>query len=205
MTIEKNTTPDTRRAGKQSVCARVGFWLLACLLPYQVLAGDGSDWLSQHNAYRAAHGIAPLRWSETLAAGAQAFANTCPKGHSKTAYGENLAMSSGNLTPGQVVKLWYDEMSQYSYEKPDFSPKTGHFTQVIWQGSQELGCGMATNCSGRMGFVWVCHYDPPGNVQGAFEDNVRPASAMASLPSGQPAPVVAPRIKQQQKAPSFLD
>lgn len=180
----------------------------------QVHADEAAEWLARHNEYRALHGAAPLRWSETLAAGAKAYAKTCPTGHSKTTYGENLAMSSASLTPGRVMQLWYDEVSLFDYANPQFSPKTGHFTQIIWQGSQELGCGTATSCPGRMSHIWVCHYNPPGNVQGTFADNLRPASGALAGPGSisdvgaAPAP---PTLKAEkrpaaiQKAPSFLD
>lgn len=44
-------------------------------------------------------------------------------------------------------------------------PCTRH--QMVWVGSERLGCGVAPSCS-----LWVCHYDPPGNVVGRFPANV---------------------------------
>jgi hypothetical protein len=51
--------------------------------------------------------------------------------------------------------------------------QTGHFTQLVWVGTQRLGCGVA-QCADMD--VWVCRYDPPGNVQGRYQDNVLPTS-----------------------------
>lgn len=47
----------------------------------------------------------------------------------------------------------------------------GHFTQVVWKGSTELGVGMATN--GNKVYV-VGQYRPPGNINTKeyFEKNV---------------------------------
>jgi len=45
----------------------------------------------------------------------------------------------------------------------------GHFTQVVWKGTQELGLGMATK-SGRT--VIVATYNPPGNYIGEYTKNV---------------------------------
>lgn len=45
----------------------------------------------------------------------------------------------------------------------------GHFTQVVWEGSTELGVGLATD--GYITFV-VGQYLPAGNMQGQFEQNV---------------------------------
>jgi hypothetical protein len=51
--------------------------------------------------------------------------------------------------------------------------ETGHFTQVVWRQTTQLGCGVST-CRGMD--IWVCEYDPPGNVQGHYRQNVLPAS-----------------------------
>lgn len=50
--------------------------------------------------------------------------------------------------------------------------KTGHFTQVIWRDSTELGVGMARNRNGEV-YV-VCNYNPAGNFLGSFTENVLP-------------------------------
>lgn len=41
---------------------------------------------------------------------------------------------------------------------------TGHFTQVVWKGSKEMGVGRATARSGNI-YV-VANYAPGGNMQG---------------------------------------
>jgi len=53
---------------------------------------------------------------------------------------------------------------------------TGHFTQVVWKGSQQLGCGVASCPAIPGGTFYVCRYVPAGNVQGAFPNNVTPAN-----------------------------
>lgn len=136
---------------------------------------DSLQWLQKHNEYRALHGVAAVTWSDTVAASAQAYADTCPTGHSRGSYGENLAWASYDLEPAGVVKLWYDEEPLYDYTNPGFSSATGHFTQVVWKGTAEIGCGHADNCTANgMNHVWVCQYNPPGNVIGQFGDNVFP-------------------------------
>ena len=49
---------------------------------------------------------------------------------------------------------------------------TGHFTQVVWVKSTELGMGHATSQSGSV--YTVARYSPPGNYTnpGQFEQNV---------------------------------
>ena len=48
---------------------------------------------------------------------------------------------------------------------------TGHFTAMVWKATRRLGCAKG-NCPGQN--LWVCQYDPPGNMMGAFPQNVPP-------------------------------
>ena len=49
---------------------------------------------------------------------------------------------------------------------------TGHFTQLIWKGSTELGVRTATKRKGRMNCLYVVfRYKRGGNVQRAYETN----------------------------------
>lgn len=139
--------------------------------------GENATILAAHNRVRALHCARPLVWSEALAATAQEWANSlrdsgCRFEHSQTAYGENLAAGT-RLSGENAVELWYDEVQKYDFKKHGFSARTGHFTQVVWAGSRSLGCG-SVECQGMR--MWVCHYDPAGNVMTMFPDNVSPAS-----------------------------
>lgn len=69
--------------------------------------------------------------------------------------------------------MWYEEHDKYNYSNPGFSSTTGHFTQIVWQNSKEMGAGKAVSSSGAQ-FV-VARYQPPGNVRGQFPENVKPA------------------------------
>lgn len=94
-------------------------------------------------------------------------------------YGENLyaKYGTGNITVTglEPVKSWYDEVSMYNFNSHGFSSGTGHFTQVVWRGSKKLGVAKVENNKGQV-FV-VANYDPPGNYQGQFEQNVPRAGA----------------------------
>jgi hypothetical protein len=131
-----------------------------------------------HNKLRAKHCAAPLTWSSKLAQFAQQWANTlrdrgCMFGHSNNQqYGENLAAGTiGTLDPAQTVQYWYDEIKDYSFKSGGFSMQTGHFTQVVWRGTQQVGCGHS-QCKGMD--IWVCEYDPAGNWEGQYRQNVLP-------------------------------
>jgi len=41
----------------------------------------------------------------------------------------------------------------------------------VWRGTTEVGCGHS-RCNGMD--VWVCEYDPPGNWEGQYRENVLP-------------------------------
>ncbi|KAH8334327.1 hypothetical protein KR059_009026 [Drosophila kikkawai] len=85
-------------------------------------------------------------------------------------YGENIFLSGGMDVAGDLpVEMWYREMSSYDFNKAEFVAKSGHFTQLIWKASKEMGAGVAR----KDDRTWVvCNYNPPGNVGGLFKDNV---------------------------------
>lgn len=144
-----------------------------------------ADWqkqqLDEHNLLRAKHCAPALTWSAELAAGAQAWADACQFDHSKAngAYGENLSAGTNQTAIG-AVDSWYSEIKNYDFAAPGTSQGTGHFTQVVWKGSTQLGCGMARcgNIFSDFGgaFFYVCRYAPAGNMAGEYEQNVAPVA-----------------------------
>ncbi len=101
-------------------------------------------------------------------------------------YGENLATFSGGgalgavSTAQQAVDAWAAEEACWTYgtiqgtEKCDVTCYTnlhsdgcGHYTQVVWRGSTQLGCGVAS-CKNRGATedIWICNYAPAGNFIG---------------------------------------
>lgn len=161
-------------------------FFLTTLFLLNIMAGAGSAhaqtaadiqaWLNAHNQYRALHGVPPVAWSATVAASAQAYVNTCPSGHSSSPYGENILFANYVLPPADVVAWWYSEETLYDYDNPGFSSETGHFTQVVWKSTAEIGCGYRGGCGGYWSNIWVCQYNPPGNYIGQFAENVFPPS-----------------------------
>lgn len=153
-----------------------------CLLVLPVAgsaAGFEDDIVRSHNTYRARHGAPALRWNASIASVAQQWAETNARENKmyhrpNNKYGENIYwMSGGRVSGTMAVDAWYSEVSQYNYGKPGFSGATGHFTQVVWKGSTEIGCGQARDARG--GTYVVCNYNPPGNYSGRFPANVTPA------------------------------
>lgn len=141
------------------------------------------DCLRAHNEYRARHGVPPLKLSKRLCRHAEEWAKIlASRGilthRNNSSYGENIFCSwssNGNnshVSGREPVDNWYAEMTQHVFHKEPTTLKTGHFTQVVWRESRELGIGMTRNRSGEV-FI-VANYDPPGNFIGSFEKNVLP-------------------------------
>ncbi|SCU98324.1 LADA_0H12200g1_1 [Lachancea dasiensis] len=129
--------------------------------------------LNQHNAYRKLHSAPALIWSAKLQNIAQDYANNYNCNgtliHSNSPFGENLALGFNSTG---AVSAWYNEYKLYDYEKPGFSEKTGHFTQLVWEATTEIGCAYI-DCGDYYGQYTICNYNPPGNVAGQYQDNVK--------------------------------
>lgn len=73
-------------------------------------------------------------------------------------------MSSGmEVTGATAVQAWYDEINDYPsyYGESAVDNATGvvgHFTQVVWKDSTNLGCGVG--CSADNAAYVVCNYTP---------------------------------------------
>jgi hypothetical protein len=136
-------------------------------------SGRVQEVLAAHNNYRAEVGVPPLQWSDSLAASAQQWADhlasTGTFQHSGG--GQNMSIATaGGLSVTQLVGLWGNEKQYFKYGVfPDVSTtgnfaQVGHYTQVIWRNTTEVGCGLAT---GNGNDILVCNYNPPGNFLGA--------------------------------------
>ena len=136
--------------------------------------------LEAHNKYRKKHHVGKLVLSKDLCNIAQKYAETLARtgnfAHSEGKYngknmGENLFACYGMKISGKMMTDdWYNEVSEYDFNNPGFVNGTGHFTQVVWKGSKEVGFGYA---QARDGYYYgVANYYPAGNYIGEFEDNV---------------------------------
>lgn len=128
---------------------------------------DKETYLRFHNLKRCWHQVGNVLWDESLAAASKRHAERCVFAHDATANaGENLAI--GFSSDISAMDQWYLEVSAY---RGDWSPQTGHFTQMVWKGTTQIGCGTAQCPQGRF---LVCRYLPQGNVLGQFQQNVLP-------------------------------
>lgn len=118
-----------------------------------------------HNQARTEAGVPSLTWSPALAAYAQKWADNLAQTdefeHSRGPYGENLA-SADDVE--QAVNLWLSEKSLYrGVPFGAGSREYGHYSQVVWKKTTKVGCGKAIS---RDETIWVCSYDPAGNIRG---------------------------------------
>jgi len=129
-----------------------------------------------------------LSYSIELERAAQAYANVLaqngrfehdPNNHIK-GYGENLYAYTKNepISIDEAMIHWYDdEEPLYNYNDgsceeayyPDGKKiACGHYTQVVWQETHEVGCANAQYQSGDFtgGYIYVCKYKKAGNIVG---------------------------------------
>ena len=142
--------------------------------------------LDAHNSVREKHGLKPLIWSEKLAQHSQEWSDHLGSGKScrmfhrpgKHEFGENLFIASprvwndnqeeifrarSKVTIRDVVKEWAEEEKWYDYQSNTCQEgkQCGHYTQVVWRDTTEVGCAV-TFCPDKSQ-NWVCSYNPKGN------------------------------------------
>ena len=93
--------------------------------------------------------------------------------------GENIftywtSGSNLKITGADAVDRWYDEIKDYDFRTCDTKNgrPIGHFTQLIWKGTNKVGLGMARNKDNNV-YV-VANYYLAGNIEGYFKKNVLP-------------------------------
>lgn len=140
-----------------------------------------TDILALHNIYRCMHGAPALEWDATVAASAQAWADRGVYEHSTGGpYGENLAWGYPSRSGTASTKAWYNEvqftrngLASSFTDSTNPSEAIGHYTALVWNSTTKLGCGKGkATVSSKSGDYWVCQYNPPGNYQGRFTENV---------------------------------
>jgi hypothetical protein len=132
-----------------------------------------SQIMNTTNYARYLHSAPFLSWNSTIATFAASYASQCEWSHNPArtslGYGENLARGYPNASAS--VFAWYNEVFDpgYDFSTSDptgFTEGTGHFSQLVWRDSVDVGCGWE-DCGGRNGVdgvIVVCNYFPAGNV-----------------------------------------
>ena len=135
--------------------------------------------LIKHNELRGKHGSPELKLNKTLNMMAQEYAeklfvckgnNIFPKNiYNNTIIGENILLCK-TLTPEEICEKWYNEKNKYDFNLNKYQKDSGHFSQLIWKDSKEIGFGFKSDseicCA-------VAYYYPAGNILGEFSQNIQ--------------------------------
>ncbi len=134
--------------------------------------------LATHNWERASVGVPPLNWNASLADSARSWAEHLASSGTfehapedpSAPEGENIwAGTRGRFAPEMMTAAWIAEKQNF---RPGLFPdnsKTGrhedvgHYTQVVWRDTREVGCALASN---RAEDILVCRYSHAGNYRG---------------------------------------
>lgn len=136
--------------------------------------------LGMHNDERESLGLTPLAWDSDLAQDAARYARQMavtnrfqhsPRASRAVTSGENLWMGPRRLYGYEtMIGAFLDEKRLFRRggKLPDISMSgrwedVGHYTQMIWRGTQKVGCALA---EGQNYDYLVCRYFPAGNAFG---------------------------------------
>ncbi|CAI9738089.1 wall PRY3-like isoform X2 [Octopus vulgaris] len=168
--------------------------------------------LRAHNFYRARHGSSELTLSQMLSDSAKKWAEILSRmkyiHHSSRnirgiRIGENIAVILSNkpviCSGEEVTAQWYSEVEQYNYEQGGDTSTCGHFSQIVWRSSRQMGIGQASTTDGHS--IIVAHYYPAGNISGHYNTNVLPPFYPDGIPViNQTKPAIIRHSKQCQRS-----
>uniref|UniRef100_A0A7M4FRK3 Serotriflin-like n=1 Tax=Crocodylus porosus TaxID=8502 RepID=A0A7M4FRK3_CROPO len=136
--------------------------------------------VNKHNALRrqvkpTARNMLRMEWCTAAQATAKKWADACTLSHSPgskrtttTVCGENLYMSTAPTAWSDVIQAWYNENKDFKYGSGPTRPGAmiGHYTQMLWYKSYQIGCAVAFCPQKKYKYYYVCHYCPAGNIVG---------------------------------------
>jgi len=137
----------------------------------------------------AAANMKQMVWNDELEAIAQRWADQCEFGHDSvrtkldgTSVGQNAYIGYSSAAAAEATvqagmggpaQNWYDEVTNPGFSSANISPfvfdyGAGHYTQVVWAESEELGCAVVYfKDSNWYKDLVICNYWVAGNMQGA--------------------------------------
>jgi len=177
-----------------------------------------------HNKYRSlvangrlgnqpsASNMKKINWNNTLATFAETWVQKCNYEHSKSDYGENLAVGTifESMTEydyktnfDHAMRMWAEE-EHLNFDYPTTcvcrhatNCQCGHYTQIVWAQSNTVGCAII-QCNGMNGnwilpksqltFLISCNYAPPGNmwINGIAQPPYKLGSPCGDCPNDTP-------------------
>uniref|UniRef100_A0A8C3T8X4 SCP domain-containing protein n=1 Tax=Chelydra serpentina TaxID=8475 RepID=A0A8C3T8X4_CHESE len=153
--------------------------------------------VDQHNALR--RGVMPtsrnmlkMEWSPAAAENAKSWANECTLSHSPekrrittVGCGENLYMSTAPNSWSDAIQSWYNEVENFMYGIGPTKPGAviGHYTQVVWYKSYQIGCAVAFCPQSEYNYFYVCQYCPAGNYENIMSTPYKSGAACGDCPN----------------------
>ncbi|KAK4419140.1 Pathogenesis-related protein PRMS [Sesamum alatum] len=144
-----------------------------------VLNWEQQAYVKAHNDFRRKVNTPPLVWSASLTASAHAWAlqrrGDCNyRQHSPNKQGENIYwMNYKEFSPTDVVQWWFNESNNYDHNLNACKCgleregcECGHYLNVIWSTTTQVGCSGAVYCDDQKGVYVVCQYNPSGLTRG---------------------------------------
>nr|XP_023018446.1 cysteine-rich secretory protein 2-like isoform X1 [Leptinotarsa decemlineata] len=136
-----------------------------------------------HNFFRSnvrpsARNMLRMKWHKGAAAAAQRWADACVllthdnvTGRHIDFYGpcgQNIFIASHKVPWFFAVQTWWLEKNQFTYGRPNNITIIGHYTQMVWAASHEVGCGIAKcyhygnykHTKAKLYYNYVCNYCP---------------------------------------------
>ncbi|AGO10815.1 AaceriAFR700Wp [[Ashbya] aceris (nom. inval.)] len=195
-----STTTEKASSSKSSKTSSVPSSSAASSTGMSVEPAVATELVKAHNAKRALHeDTPPLKWNDELSKFAYKYVSSLAGTsedpcsyvlkHSDGPYGENIASGFSPETPNvtDYVNAWYNEIEDYDYNNITGiyhdGKQVGHFTQVVWAKSEEVGCAVVYCSNKGKGIYVLCEYTPAGNTVDStpgkdkyrlYKENVKP-------------------------------
>ncbi|XP_051164451.1 venom allergen 3-like isoform X1 [Leptopilina boulardi] len=147
---------------------------------YRQRVASGQERRGRPGPQPRARNMPNMVWDRELATVAQRWANQCKFEHDtcrrvrRFNVGQNIATAwttgSNPSSIRDLITMWYDEVALFNrneVERYVFRLETGHYTQMVWATSINIGCGYVNHMVGNRNTVLlVCNYGPGGNIRG---------------------------------------
>ncbi|XP_063296918.1 cysteine-rich venom protein-like [Pelobates fuscus] len=171
-------------------------------VPFSALSTSNADVrkliIDTHNYLRtlvkpSASNMLKMVWNDAAAQTAARYASQCIAGHSAPNLrtipnfncGENIFLSTFKASWDDVLKSFYSEVVDFIYGYGPRLPniQTGHYTQLTWATSFQVGCAVAQCSNAKYTYNYVCHYCPPGNFNSSIGFPYKAGKACGDCPS----------------------
>ena len=133
--------------------------------------------LKLHNDLREKHSSLELKENEELNDIATEYAESLVdkkenilKKYKNEIVGINIIISESKK-PEDIFKKILNEENNYNYNENKFSKNNGHFTQIIWKNTTDIGFGFWEDKEKEKYYSVILYY-PAGNILGEFKQNV---------------------------------